>query len=88
MRWIAGRPRWKTRAMGEDDVPVLVFSGPYEDVLFLKTLIESAGIETSLDAIPQRRHYAESRLFVRPADARDASEIVADFRTQRDQSDT
>ena len=27
--------------MSEDDVPVLVFSGTYEDALFLKTLIES-----------------------------------------------
>jgi hypothetical protein len=28
-------------------VPTLVFEGPYAEVLFLKTLIESAGIATS-----------------------------------------
>ena len=60
-----------------DDVPTLVFSGTYEEVLFLKTLIESAGIETSVDAMPQRR-YAESRLFVRQADVEPAREIVED----------
>jgi hypothetical protein len=34
--------------MTHDDVPTIVFAGRYEEVLFLKTLIESAGIETSL----------------------------------------
>jgi hypothetical protein len=75
-------------AMSEDDVPVLVFSEPYEEVLFLKTLIESAGIETSLDAIPQRRYDAESRLFVRPTDAEHASELVAEFRKGSGPSET
>jgi len=28
--------------MSDDDVPVLVFEGEYAEVLFLKTLIESA----------------------------------------------
>jgi hypothetical protein len=63
-----------------DDVPTLVFSGTYEEVLFLKTLLESAGIEASLDGLPHRRIIVESRLFVRRADAEHASELVADFR--------
>ena len=34
--------------MSDDDVPTLVFEGPYAEVLFVKTLIESAGIATSI----------------------------------------
>ena len=66
--------------MSEDDVPVLVFSGTYEEVLFLKTLLESAGIESSVDGQPHRRTIIESRLFVRRADAEHAGELVTDFR--------
>ena len=33
--------------MSEDDVPEVVFEGPYAEVLFVQTLIESAGIATS-----------------------------------------
>src|SRR5262245_50105830 len=40
--------------MTDDDVLVRVYSGPYAEVLFLKTLIESAGIETSFSDVPQR----------------------------------
>jgi hypothetical protein len=35
--------------MTSDDVPTVVFTGPYTEVLFLKSLIESYGIETSFD---------------------------------------
>jgi hypothetical protein len=67
--------------MSEEDVPVLVFEGPYAEVLFLKTLIESAGIATTVhDVAPSRRAGFEPRLYVRRADAQHASELVADFR--------
>ena len=67
--------------MSSDDVPTLVFAGPYEEALFLKTLIESAGIETSLDALPvQGRMPIESKRYVRRADAERASDLVSDFR--------
>jgi hypothetical protein len=33
--------------MSDDDAPVRVFEGEYSEDLFLKTLIESAGIEAS-----------------------------------------
>ena len=66
--------------MSEDDVLTLIFCGPYAEVLFLKTLIESAGIETSVDDLPQRGIHIAPRLFVRQADAAHAAELVEDFR--------
>jgi hypothetical protein len=62
-----------------DDIPVLVFSGHYAEALFLKTLIESAGIETSFEDLPIRGVRTESRLYVKQADVDHASELVADF---------
>jgi hypothetical protein len=76
--------------MSDDSVPTLVFSGPYAEVLFLKTLIESAGIETSLGSLPIRGGMPiEAKLYVRRADAEHANELVDDFRrnghrTERD----
>jgi hypothetical protein len=67
--------------MREDDVPTVVFEGPYAEVLFVQTLIESAGIATSVtDQMRGGRVGFDVRLFVRRADAEDASEIVVDFR--------
>ena len=68
--------------MTSDDVPTVVFAGRYAEALFLKTLIESAGIETSLDGPAIRRGAtSESKLYVRRADAEHASELVADFQS-------
>lgn len=66
--------------MNDDDVLMQVFEGPYAEVLFLKTLIESAGIATSIDDFPRGRATGEPRLFVRRADAEHARELVEDFR--------
>ena len=69
--------------MTGDDVPTLVFSGPYTEAMFLKTLIESSGIETSFVAPPMRGGGGlaiESRVYVRRAAAEHASELVEDFR--------
>lgn len=67
--------------MSEDDVPVLVFEGPYAEVLFVQTLIESAGITTNVtDSMRGGRVGFDMRLFVRRADAAHANELVADFR--------
>ena len=57
-----------------------VFEGPYAEVLFLKTLIESAGIATSIDDFPGGRATGEPRVFVRRADVEHARELVEDFR--------
>lgn len=62
-----------------DDVPVLIFSGPYSDAVSVKMLVESAGIETSFDNLAFRGRGSDSRIYVRTAAAAAASEIVADF---------
>jgi hypothetical protein len=66
------------KSVSADDVPVLVFEGEYSEMLFLKTLIESAGIETSLTS-GQTEGGPLNAIFVRPADAEHARELVADF---------
>jgi pentatricopeptide repeat protein len=66
--------------MTEDDVPVLVFEGPYAEALFLKTMLESAGIQTSLDDLTRGRVVGEPTLYVRRGDFEHASELVDDFR--------
>jgi hypothetical protein len=69
--------------MTPDDVPTVVFTGPYEEGNFLKTLIESYGIETSIDG-PQVRGSGIQwgcSLYVRQADAAHANQIVSDFRS-------
>jgi hypothetical protein len=67
--------------MSEDDVPVEVFSGPYAEVLFLQSLLESAGIITSVSEHLRGKgvHFGPG-LLVRRADAEHAAELVADFR--------
>jgi hypothetical protein len=67
--------------MSEDDLPVLVYEGAYAEVMFLQTLLESAGIATSTtDGMRGGRIGFEPRLFVRRADAEHATEIVDDFK--------
>ena len=66
--------------MTEDDVPTLVFEGPYAEVLFVQTLIESAGIATSTtDQMRGGSVGFYPRLFVRSADAEHARELLKDF---------
>lgn len=64
--------------MSNDHVPVLVFDGAYSEMVFLKTLIESAGVETLLS-----NGLAEggpiNAIYVRPEDAEYARELVDDF---------
>ena len=68
--------------MSADDIPVVVFDGEYSEVLFLKTLLESAGIEASLGAVGGggSRLTGTSVICVRRADAEHALELVEDFR--------
>ena len=67
--------------MINDDVPTVIFVGAYEEVLFVKTLIESAGILTNFEGPTLGRGAgAQSRLLVRQADAEHAGELVDDFR--------
>jgi hypothetical protein len=71
--------------MTRDDVPTVVFTGAYTEVMFLKTLIESSGIETSMDGPGVRGSGIQwgCTLYVRRADAARANEVVADFRANR-----
>ena len=67
--------------MSEDDVPVMVFEGPYAEVLFLQTLLESAGIATSFsNHLRGGGVQFGPSLFVRRADVERATELVEDFR--------
>lgn len=73
-------------SVDEGDLPVPVFSGPYEEVLFLKSLLESADIETSIDGSVGAR-YSDCappglfpRLLVRRRDVEAAMEFVEHFR--------
>ena len=68
--------------MTPDDVPTVVFTGAETEVMFLKTLIESFGIETSLDGPEVRGSGIRwgCSLYVRRADAAHANHVVADFR--------
>ena len=69
--------------MSDDDVPVIVFEGEYAEVLFLKTLIESAGIETSVyDHNPRAtvKFDPPCAIYVRRGDVEHARELVEDFR--------
>jgi hypothetical protein len=65
--------------LAEDNDPTPVFLGKYTEALFLKTLLESAGIETSEANWGHRGTRARTRLYVRRADAQHASELVEDF---------
>lgn len=66
--------------MTVDAVPVLVFSGHYTEAVFLKTLLESAGIETSLQgAHVSRGALPACGLLVRAADVEAARELIEDF---------
>jgi hypothetical protein len=67
--------------MTSDDVPTVVFAGAYEEAMFLKTLIESAGIQTRFeDRMPTRGEiHSPSKVYVRQADAEHARELVDDF---------
>ena len=67
--------------MSNDDMPIVVFAGPYAEAMFLKTVIESAGIQTTFDGQPIRGECSfQSRLYVRQVDAEYARELVDDFR--------
>ena len=68
--------------MTSDDLPTVVFAGAYEEAMFLKTLIESAGIQTRFeDGLPTRGDiHTQSKVYVRRADSEHARDLVDDFR--------
>jgi hypothetical protein len=67
--------------MDEDDLPTLVFSGEVSEATFLKSLLESRGINTSIETgfmLP-----VPPKLYVRRRDARNAVEVVEEFKRKR-----
>ena len=62
---------------GENEVPVSLFNGDTTEALFLKSLLESSGIETH----GQDSFFGPVRqLFVRRGDAEQARDVLEDFR--------
>ena len=63
----------------DDEQPILVFSGDYTEALFLKSLLESAAIEASLEMSLKPLPDQMPRLYVHKRDALHALELVEDF---------
>ena len=77
--------------MDHDDAPVVVFSGEYAEAIFLQSLLESAGIEISLETsfmggigavFPLTKSRAPT-LRVRRRDFDKATGLVQDFLQNR-----
>jgi hypothetical protein len=64
--------------MSKDHVPVLVFDGEYSEMLFLRTLIESAGIEMFLTSALGEGGPING-IYVKPEDAEHARDLIDDF---------
>ena len=61
--------------------PTLVYSGHQGEVVFLKSLLEGAGIACSIDMPTWGENgIRDARVFVAHADVDAAAEVVADFR--------
>jgi len=67
--------------MANNTGPVLAYVGRDSEVLFLSTMLDSSGIECSID-LPTRGEHGirEARLFVAPADVIAAAPLIAEFR--------
>lgn len=68
-----------TPRMLDDLAPVTVYSGSYTEAVFLKSLIESAGIDTALVMALVTGYRRVPYLTVRRRDAERARELVEDF---------
>lgn len=67
--------------MKEDDLPIVVFKGDHSDAVFLVSLLESEGIDVTLEKNFMGVAFAGTwQLFVRRRDAQKAARIVEVFR--------
>ena len=67
--------------MGQPVEPALVYVGHQGEVVFLKSLLEGAGIACSIDMpVWGENGIRDARVFVASADADEAARVVADFR--------
>jgi hypothetical protein len=66
--------------MSADDVPIKVYQGTPDDVAFLESLLEAAGIQVTGGG-----HFfgATCEVYVRQGDEAGAREILADFESRR-----
>ena len=65
--------------MPDRDIPVEVFAGDYSEATFLRSLLSSAGIETSLIQGTNLAPLVQPRLLVRGRDAGKARDLIEDF---------
>jgi hypothetical protein len=70
--------------MSENEVPAKVFSGLPTEALFLKSLLESAGIQTNLTG---PFFGAAGDIYVRRNDADHALEVIEDFQRNGKRTD-
>jgi hypothetical protein len=70
--------------MSENELPAKVFAGLPTEALFLKSLLESAGIETNLTG---PFFGAQGDIYVRRRDERHALEVIEDFRQHGKRTD-
>jgi len=67
--------------MDDKATPLLVYTGPDAEVLFLQSMLDSSGIDCSIDMPTRgRQGIREARLFVAQADVDAAAPLIADFR--------
>jgi len=64
--------------MDEDDLPTLIFSGQISEAAFLKSLLESRGIDTSIETVFLAP--VPPKLYVRRRDAQNAVEVIEEFK--------
>ena len=70
--------------MSEHEVPAKVFAGLPTEAMFLKSLLESAGIQTNLTGPV---FGAQGDIYVRRDDAAHALEVIEDFRRNGKRTD-
>ena len=67
--------------MTEDDLPIVVFQGEHSDAVFLVSLLESEGIDVTVEKNFMGVAFAgNQRLLVRRRDAQRTARIVEIFR--------
>ena len=65
---------------GEDDLPVAVYSGAYQDVAFVFSLLTGSGIDASMNDPIGGKVRRDPRVLVRRRDVDRAQPLIEDFR--------
>jgi hypothetical protein len=75
------------RMEDNDEAPVRVYEGLYTEIVFLKTLLEGSGINTSRPTRAGAIHRGTHCLFVSARDLKRAVELVEHFRQHGKKTD-